>query len=107
MPNVSPHQSSPFAPSVVWDGQNFWMTWLSDSGDNGIFFATSPDGQNWNGVNRVGGGQAASAPPAITLKGGIPVIVYPQVPPGSGVPPTILWTQLASSQIARSWLDTF
>ncbi len=46
MPNVSPHQSSPFAPSVAFDGHNFWMTWLSNSGDNGIFWATSSDGQN-------------------------------------------------------------
>ena len=100
MPNVSPPQSSPTAPSVVWDGTKFWMTWLSNSGDNAIFYATSTDGANWANIGTIFG-QSASAPPAIALRHGVPVIVYAQVPPGSGAPPTILWTQWDSA--ANAW----
>ncbi len=97
MPNVSPHQSSPGAPSVVWDGTQFWMTWLSDSGNNAIFFANSPDGQTWLNPGTVTG-QSASAPPAIALHHGTPVIVYAQV---GGDAPFILWTEFFAA--ANTW----
>jgi hypothetical protein len=100
MSNVAPHQSSPSAPSVVWDVGRFWMTWLSDSGDNAIFFANSNDGANWKSSGTVNG-QAASAPPAIALRQGKPIIVYALVPPSSSAPPTILWTEFVPE--ANTW----
>ncbi len=97
MPNLAPHQASPFAPSAVWDGSRYWITFLSDSGDGAIYFATSADGVNLTAVNTVNG-QFASAPPAIALRHGVPVIVYAQV---GGDAPFIIWTEWSAQ--AGTW----
>jgi hypothetical protein len=96
MPNVSPHQASRSAPSVVFSQGKFWMTFWSDS-SNAIFWGVSSDGANWTDFNGnpnlpTLNGQFASAPPAIGLYKNTPTIVYAQVPPGGGAPPTILYT---------------
>jgi hypothetical protein len=88
VPNVNPAQASPFAPSVVFDGSKFHMTWLADDPSNAIYYARSSNGSDWQGVQTLTGQSAGSAP-AIALSNNNPVIVYTQT---GGDEPYILWS---------------
>jgi hypothetical protein len=86
MPNVNPPQASPYAPSILWDGTQFWWTYVADDSSQAIYWGTSANGANW--TEGTINGQAASAGPAIALFKNQPAIIYAQV----GSPQTILIT---------------